>query len=308
MKKEWKDAPEIDDFEDLPDGKYQVRIDEAVMTETKETELPMAKFAMTVAGGEQVNRKCWKYAVLDLEKMPRCLSFLKKDLNKLGVEMPDDPAELEDTLPELDGSYAEIQIKTSSKGDTEYKNTYFQIALDEDEVDTDDLEELSEEEDEDDPEEVVEVEDPEEDDPEEDEIEWEKGMECVVDFEGEDFTGEIKSIKGDVANVKFEDGTTEKVDLDELKPVESDEVEEDDPEEDDPEEDGDSEIEITFNDKKLKAEDKKAIKKLAKKLEFDKEDYDTSSEMLADMAVYLKVESGKYSSPKKLLKAIAETE
>lgn len=316
FKKGWKEA-EISEFSDVPDGKYAVRINSAKMTETKDSGIPMATFDTTVLAGKQKNRKIFKNSVLNIDTNPRCLSFLKSDLNRLGVEMPEDPIELIDVLPELDGTLAEVLVKTTEKGGEAYTNVYFQKGLDEDDVDDEDLEEEEEEEsdddesDEDDDSEEDEDESDEEDEEEsdeEDEYEPEKGGRTVVDFDGEDFAGKITSIneKAGTANVKFDDGSSEKVDISDLQEEESDEEDDSvvvDEEESDEEDEDEGDIEIKFNDKKLKAEDKKAIKKLAKANEFDPADYESLSEMLADIGDYFAV-TGTFKAASALLKAI----
>ena len=46
---------------------------------------------------------------------------------------------------------------------------------------------------------------------------WEIGSRVLVDIDGEDYAGEIKSIKGDIAKIKFDDGDVDTYSLDGLK-------------------------------------------------------------------------------------------
>ena len=113
------EAAEVPDFEEVPDGKYQVRIDKAQLTESSAGD-PMIKWELVVISGPQEGRHIFKNAVISRKSMP----FVKGDLTKLGLQLG--------KISELPGRIAEVldqtvEVTVRTKG--EFKNTYFNRLL-----------------------------------------------------------------------------------------------------------------------------------------------------------------------------------
>lgn len=264
---------------DIPDGNYQVKILSAELNYSS-NKRPQCSWQLQIANGEFVNRRLFKHDGVDNEQS---IGFFKLGLQRLGVEvksMRQLPAELK----ELVGTCAEVRVQT--KG--EFTNTHFTKALDDDEVETADLEDFgaaagegasSEDED------------------------WKAGEKCIVDYDGTPYTGKITRIGDTTATVKFEDGETDEVEFDDLQVP--DEPEEGSPATKGGEGEGDPEttVKITFNDEKVTEEQVGTIGKLAKANEFDPDLYEEWADLLADIAEYLGI-SGTFKTAANLLAAI----
>lgn len=315
---EWDESEvnEGGDYENLPDGAYQVRLDVAEVGQSQNGR-PQIKYEMTVVSGEFSNRKLWKYDGLD---NAQSIGYTRGGLARLGIEA-DSVHDLPEELEELIGTYATVTVKT--KG--EYTNTYFKEALDEEEVDLDDLEEEGEEVDE----EVEEDEDEEEGD--EDQVP-EKGDRVSAEYDGEDWEGEVVSVNKskETATVKFDkDGSKDTIAWADLTFLEGDDEEGEDEEEDeedeeeveeesdeeedegeDEEEEGDEEgdeegVDLKF--KKITSAQKKKLLALAKKHDVDPEMYDSDLELAADVAEYLGL-TGEYKTAAPFFKDMAEAD
>lgn len=73
------EAKKTGDFEALPDGKYQVAIDNVDLKETS-TKKPMLAWQLKVLAGPHKGRKLFKNSVITAESM----SYLKQDLTLVG--------------------------------------------------------------------------------------------------------------------------------------------------------------------------------------------------------------------------------
>lgn len=112
-------AAEVPDFDEVPDGKYQVTISKAQLTESNAGD-PMIKWDLIVISGAQEGRHIFKNAVISQKAMP----FIKGDLTKLGLQLG--------KISELPGRLAEVldkklEITVRTKG--EYTNVYFNRVL-----------------------------------------------------------------------------------------------------------------------------------------------------------------------------------
>ena len=133
--KEWAEAEVRNDknFEQVPDGKYQVVVDEVEIVESKAGNLQL-KWQFAVFNGSHKGRKLWKYN--GLEKSDH-IEYLKKDIATAGLEiakLSDLPGNLKYLLDQV----LEITVKT--KGD--FTNIYINKSLNDEvvkEVDDDDL-------------------------------------------------------------------------------------------------------------------------------------------------------------------------
>jgi len=109
------------DFDDVPDGTYQVVIDEICLDETKETGKPMLKWTLKILGPKFVGRLLWKNQVITRESIP----YLKKDLLTCGLNLPRLSA-LADNLEYLWNLKLEVVKKTTTnkRDGKEYSNIF----------------------------------------------------------------------------------------------------------------------------------------------------------------------------------------
>ena len=112
-------AAEAPDFDEVPDGKYQVTISKAQLAESNAGD-PMIKWDLVIISGPQEGRHIFKNAVITRKSMP----FVKGDLTKLGLQLGK-ISELPRHLPSLLDKKLEVTVRT--KG--EYSNCYFNRLL-----------------------------------------------------------------------------------------------------------------------------------------------------------------------------------
>ena len=108
-------SAEAPSFDEVPDGKYQVRID-AVRLDRSQKGDPMIKWDLIVIAGQHSGRHIFKNSVIT----PAALPFVKGDLKTLGMELAkfsDLAGRLEDLLD------ATLEITKRTRG--EYTNVYF---------------------------------------------------------------------------------------------------------------------------------------------------------------------------------------
>ena len=108
-------AAESPSLDEVPDGKYQVRIDEVRLDRSQKGD-PMIKWDLVVIAGAQAGRHIFKNSVIT----PAALPFVKGDLKTLGLELAkfsDLAGRLEDVLD------ATLEITKRTRG--EYTNVYF---------------------------------------------------------------------------------------------------------------------------------------------------------------------------------------
>jgi hypothetical protein len=113
------DQAEAPDFDDLPDGKYQVRIESVRMAESQKHD-PMIKWDLIVISGQLAGRHIFKNSVITAASLP----FVKGDLKVLGVQLPkfsDLPNHLEALLDK--------KLQVTKKTKDEYTNVYFNKLL-----------------------------------------------------------------------------------------------------------------------------------------------------------------------------------
>jgi hypothetical protein len=106
---------EAPNFDELPDGKYQVRID-AVRLDRSQKGDSMIKWDLVVIAGQHSGRHIFKNSVITHAALP----FVKGDLKTLGLELAkfsDLSGRLQDVLD------ATLEISKRTRGD--YTNVYF---------------------------------------------------------------------------------------------------------------------------------------------------------------------------------------
>lgn len=113
------EAAKVPDFEEVPDGKYQARINKAQLAESNAGD-PMIKWDLVIISGPQEGRHIFKNAVITRKSMP----FVKGDLTKLGLQLKrisDLPLHLSEALDK------KLEVTVRTKG--EYCNCYFNRLL-----------------------------------------------------------------------------------------------------------------------------------------------------------------------------------
>jgi hypothetical protein len=109
----YKDAEVQDKFSLIPDGKYQVFIDEISIEETKNTHKPMVKWTFKIMSGAHEGRLLWKNSVITDDK--RSMDYIKTDLSICGLELKKF-SDIQKKLGKLRNVQLEIQTKIK-KGD-----------------------------------------------------------------------------------------------------------------------------------------------------------------------------------------------
>ncbi len=104
------------DFDDVPDGKYQVTVERVELTEAQTTGNPMVKWMLRITGPKFINRVLWRNSVIT----HNTLKYLKTDLHLCGVDLEklsDLPLQLERLL--------DLQLNVTKKTKAENENIFF---------------------------------------------------------------------------------------------------------------------------------------------------------------------------------------
>jgi hypothetical protein len=113
------ESAEAPSYEEVPDGKYQVKIQTAKLESSQKGD-PMIKFDLEIISGSQAGRHIFKNSVITQASLP----YVKADLKTLGLELAKF-SELSSRLEELLDMTLEITKRT--RGD--YTNVYFNRRL-----------------------------------------------------------------------------------------------------------------------------------------------------------------------------------
>lgn len=100
---------------EVPDGKYDVRIEHAILGRSRKGD-PMLTFDMVVLSGLHANRHVFKNSVITQASLP----VVKKELERLGLDL-ERLSDLPSRLQELVG----ITLKITKRTKDEYENVYF---------------------------------------------------------------------------------------------------------------------------------------------------------------------------------------
>lgn len=109
------DSVEPADNDEVPDGKYQVRVQRVKLDRSQKGD-PMLKWDLVVLSGQHANRHIFKNAVITQASLP----FVKGDLKTLGLEVPRF-SELPSHLDEL----LDLTLEVTKRTKGEYANVYF---------------------------------------------------------------------------------------------------------------------------------------------------------------------------------------
>lgn len=115
---DFAEAPvEEREFEDVPDGKYQVKVEKVELTRAQSSGNPMLKWTLKILGPKCAGRLLWRNSVMASKEN---LKWLKTDLHTCGVvitKLSELPARLGDLLD------VTLEITKRTKGENE--NIYF---------------------------------------------------------------------------------------------------------------------------------------------------------------------------------------
>ena len=210
------EAAELDSgFADLPDGVYIAKLTTAEVMDSKAGNLGL-RTAFQVQEGEFKGEYISNWDGLEKEERYKWVIMYLKNLGVDGMDY--DLSELEDICEELVEAERVYRLQLSTKND--YQGLRIKKILEGYEAEEDD-EEVELEEDEAEDEEVEEApakktKASKKPKPEVESATFKKGETVTAEFSGESYTGKIVSIKGETAEVEFEDGETETMDFDDL--------------------------------------------------------------------------------------------
>ena len=115
---DFAEAPvEEREFEDIPDGKYQVNVEKVELTRAQSSGNPMPKWTLKILGPRFAGRLLWRNSVMASKEN---LKWLKTDLHTCGLDiekLSDLPARLGDLLD------VKLEVTKRTKGESE--NIYF---------------------------------------------------------------------------------------------------------------------------------------------------------------------------------------
>ncbi|HET9623258.1 MAG TPA: DUF669 domain-containing protein [Kofleriaceae bacterium] len=118
------------EYDDVPDGKYQVLVDKVEITEAKASGNKMLKWTLRIQGPRYAGRMLWRYNVLGTREN---LRWLKTDLHTCGLDL----VRLSD-LPQHLGSLLDLRLEVSKRTKGGYSNIYLNRCLERDELETGD--------------------------------------------------------------------------------------------------------------------------------------------------------------------------
>lgn len=116
------------EFEEVPDGKYQVRIEKVKLTTTKKTGTPMLRWQFKVLGPKFEGRRVFHSHLIKTEAN---VTWLKKDLQTCGLKL-----EKLSELPAHMGELLDVALEVTVRTNDGYTNAFFDKRL---ELGTDDI-------------------------------------------------------------------------------------------------------------------------------------------------------------------------
>ena len=115
---DFAEAPvEEREFEDIPDGKYQVNVDKVELTRAQSSGNPMLKWTLKILGPRFAGRLLWRNSVMASKEN---LKWLKTDLHTCGLEI-----EKLSELPARLGDLLDVKLEVTKRTKGESENIYF---------------------------------------------------------------------------------------------------------------------------------------------------------------------------------------
>lgn len=116
---DWNTKQAASDFQRLPDGQYQARIDSVKYEEGTNGKCDVIVYEMTVTDGPECGARFRKFVFM---KDSECIPFIKRDIEKLGCVMPQDPMNIPLSLAKATGKVIKVRYATKTVGDKAYPN------------------------------------------------------------------------------------------------------------------------------------------------------------------------------------------
>ena len=123
LKGAWKKSQAKSGNSPVPDGTYQCRIDEAVLSESKNTQRLQVGWTLKILADDQEGRMLWKYDGIETEE---AMGWFKGALETLELEVPDGEEDIPDVLEAAQGLGVEVTVRTKD----EFQNVYFNELID----------------------------------------------------------------------------------------------------------------------------------------------------------------------------------
>ena len=117
------DGESSNEYDDVPDGKYQVFVDSVEVTRSKEKQKRMLKWTLRITGPKQAGRLLWKYHMIESAEN---MVWLKRDLWTCGLKiekLSDLQVHLTDLLDV--GLTIEKKVKVNKTTGKKFDNIYF---------------------------------------------------------------------------------------------------------------------------------------------------------------------------------------
>lgn len=130
----WKSTPtpEPNSFGDIPDGKYQAKVEEAIIENGgKNRDRLQVKWSFRITGPTHANRLSWMNTGLGDEQG---IEFTKRALATLGMSIPEEIEQLPEILGKAVGMAVEINLRTKTNDNGTFQNTYLNKALNADDT------------------------------------------------------------------------------------------------------------------------------------------------------------------------------
>ena len=112
-----KEADTPAPYRPVPDGQYQVIVENVELTTTRTTGNPMLKWRLRIAGPAMADRILWKNRVITEKTIP----YINEELNICGLTMQS-LNELPTRLPDLVNLHLEVTKRSGADG---HDNVYF---------------------------------------------------------------------------------------------------------------------------------------------------------------------------------------
>lgn len=105
------------EFDDVPDGKYQVKVDKVELTKAQSSGNLMLKWTLKILGPRCEGRLLWRNSVIASKEN---IKWLKTDLHTCGLDI-----EKLSELPERLGDLLDVTLEISKRTKGESENIYF---------------------------------------------------------------------------------------------------------------------------------------------------------------------------------------
>lgn len=116
-----EEIEERGDFEEVPDGKYQVRVEKVELTEAQSTGNPMIKWTLRIIAPRCINRVLFRHSVIK----QNTLRYIKTDLHLCGLDLE----RLSDLPRHLD-RLLDIKLEVTKRTKNDNTSIYFDRRID----------------------------------------------------------------------------------------------------------------------------------------------------------------------------------